>query len=554
MYKRKKLWLSVLLGLVTLAVSSCSTDEINERSNEEDSVLETEKEEYTGANKEEDVVESFDGTYTYIGQIDRYPIQMVFTVEGEQISGSYYYESVKSDLTFSGTIIDTIVELAVNESKESFNGEVVDGRFYGKWQKGDKVLDFELIDIEKDYLLHDIDINNLGVLRKEMTVVNFKGQELAIAYYDMPISKGNGNLDNLTTFFEYEMRDWLSSYGRYEMGGYSYNYYIDNLEEVRYEGAPYLDSTDRESIENDIAKQPAQYKLDSYFTNIDSSYVSILQVDTKQLVGGTTNRSYYGSTFSAETGKLLPMTDIVEIDDKFKEMFTEKVAETLVAQGYDGDIVKKAITKGFNNVYAKDQLTNWEYRYFYDGDNIYFIIYAYEFSNTNDLVIRWNMDNGTAMEVEPIWDVNTLDFIEVSNSKEDVIYGFDFNSEYNKTLYLAVDRDEEYIVFRVVSHNGVELEYPSDINDSWNNFSYYTYYRGGGAGNEGLDIKTLTFEDEDYRYKLDQVYSAVEENTTYSFSVMDKSTNVENVYNATKGTVKGNLGGLEGYEKLIIVE
>jgi hypothetical protein len=43
---------------------------------------------------------------------------------------------------------------------------------------------------------------------------------------------------------------------------------------------------------------------------------------------------------------------------------------------------------------------------------------------------------------------------------------------------------------------------------------YSSYFRGGGPGNEGLDLQALTFVNGDARYEVYQEYTAVE-NTTH---------------------------------------
>lgn len=68
------------------------------------------------------------------------------------------------------------------------------------------------------------------------------------------------------------------------------------------------------------------------------------------------------------------------------------------------------------------------------------------------------------------------------------------------------------MVYRFGKTNAIEMEFPEKTKESWTKFSYSYYMRGGGAGNEGLDLNYLYFIRNDFKYVVFDVYSAVTEN------------------------------------------
>jgi hypothetical protein len=73
--------------------------------------------------------------------------------------------------------------------------------------------------------------------------------------------------------------------------------------------------------------------------------------------------------------------------------------------------------------------------------------------------------------------------------------------------------ENSYIVYRFGTSSKVELEYPKDLSNSWNEFESSYYFRGGGASNEGLDLNYIRFTSGSWEYVVYQEYSA-ESSTT----------------------------------------
>ena len=76
-------------------------------------------------------------------------------------------------------------------------------------------------------------------------------------------------------------------------------------------------------------------------------------------------------------------------------------------------------------------------------------------------------------------------------SNEETI--FSFKTKSGKTVLIAKDRKNAYIVYRYGKDNKIELDYPKDKKESWNKFTYFYYFRGGGKANAGLDLDRIAF-------------------------------------------------------------
>lgn len=111
-------------------------------------------------------------------------------------------------------------------------------------------------------------------------------------------------------------------------------------------------------------------------------------------------------------------------------------------------------------------------------------------------------------------------------ANEEII--FSFKTEKNgKVLSVCISQEPDYIVYRFGSKDNVELEYPSNKTDSWNCFTYDYYLRGGGAANEGVDLNYLSFERENYIYRVYDEYYAASDSNSVGVKVIDKITNKE---------------------------
>ncbi|WP_157503317.1 hypothetical protein [Mangrovimonas xylaniphaga] len=118
---------------------------------------------------------------------------------------------------------------------------------------------------------------------------------------------------------------------------------------------------------------------------------------------------------------------------------------------------------------------------------------------------------------------------------------FEFETIKGKRLVIALDSHEEYLVYRYGTNNNLEFEFPKNLSNSWDEFQFSWYLRGGGFQNEGLDINYLYFNNGNYRYVVFQEYSAHSQKTDYGIKVINLITEKESVILADPKTVKGSL-------------
>ncbi len=177
-------------------------------------------------------------------------------------------------------------------------------------------------------------------------------------------------------------------------------------------------------------------------------------------------------------------------------------------------------------------------------------------SETFDGSVTGNQINGTWTMGETVYD-----FDLVVESKIDASYDdheslleetiFEFNVvETGERAGIYVDNNEEYIVFRLAKEGEVIVEGPSFDETSWDYFEYCGYHRGGGAGNEGLDISSLTCTLDSVKYEITQEYSAFENITSYSFRVTEGDNAETTEYTIDESTIVGDLKAIENYDKI----
>jgi len=127
-------------------------------------------------------------------------------------------------------------------------------------------------------------------------------------------------------------------------------------------------------------------------------------------------------------------------------------------------------------------------------------------------------------------------------ANEQVILSFQTNT--HKQVYLIKDKSNRYISYRFGTKDKIELEYPGTEKDSWSNFTYSFYLRGGGKQNEGMDLNYVYFTKNGFRYVVYHSYYAIENSSSVGIKVIDLKTNktVE-----IKGNVKTRKGTLADF-------
>lgn len=127
------------------------------------------------------------------------------------------------------------------------------------------------------------------------------------------------------------------------------------------------------------------------------------------------------------------------------------------------------------------------------------------------------------------------------NKNEEVLISFKMANS-NKIVTVATStRKPDYIVYRFGQKNKIELEYPKDLSNSWEKFTYSFYFRGGGAENSGIDINYLSFTNKDYTYTIYQESESEEGLTQVGIRVINNKTNKEV---DLKGDYSSLIGGL----------
>jgi hypothetical protein len=92
-----------------------------------------------------------------------------------------------------------------------------------------------------------------------------------------------------------------------------------------------------------------------------------------------------------------------------------------------------------------------------------------------------------------------------------------------KTLSLCAiqptDANNGYMIYRFGTAQKIELEYPKDKTDSFTQYTYSTYYRGGGKQNIGLDLMSVYFTNDNIQYEVFSNWSAEDEKISYGVIV-----------------------------------
>ncbi len=133
-------------------------------------------------------------------------------------------------------------------------------------------------------------------------------------------------------------------------------------------------------------------------------------------------------------------------------------------------------------------------------------------------------------------------------SNEELIIEFETIRE--KKLVVAIDKKEAYMVCRLWNENELEMHFPDNLSDTWKEFSYSYYDRGGGKENAAQNLNFLYFVQDGYQYVIYENYFSETDKTEVGIKVIDLSTKVSKNYTALPGTVKGSLQPLRENKKI----
>ncbi|AZB31671.1 hypothetical protein [Chryseobacterium balustinum] len=120
---------------------------------------------------------------------------------------------------------------------------------------------------------------------------------------------------------------------------------------------------------------------------------------------------------------------------------------------------------------------------------------------------------------------------------EEVIYSFETKN--GKKMSLVKDKTNKYIQYRFGTKTKVEMEFPAKkTKESWKQFTYNSYHRGGGKQNAGMDLNYLFFKNNNYKYLIFKTYHAEDESFSTGITITDikgKETEITGLYKTHKG-------------------
>lgn len=126
---------------------------------------------------------------------------------------------------------------------------------------------------------------------------------------------------------------------------------------------------------------------------------------------------------------------------------------------------------------------------------------------------------------------------------EEVVYSFETRN--GKKMSLVKDKKNEYLQYRFGTKNKIEMKFPAErTKESWKQFHYNSYMRGGGKDNAGMEIDNLLFKNNGYEYVIFKSYHS--EGNDYSAGIIIKDSNgKESRISGNYKTVKGCICNLE---------
>lgn len=135
---------------------------------------------------------------------------------------------------------------------------------------------------------------------------------------------------------------------------------------------------------------------------------------------------------------------------------------------------------------------------------------------------------------------------------EEVLFYFKVTQSAKALAICTSTNQPDYIVYRYGTREKIELEFPASKVESWQQFTYSYYLRGGGPGNEGLDLNYLRFGNGGYKYEVYQVYSAADDAMQVGVRITDKATNKRTEIKGVSESMKGSLAVLRENTKIRI--
>lgn len=157
----------------------------------------------------------------------------------------------------------------------------------------------------------------------------------------------------------------------------------------------------------------------------------------------------------------------------------------------------------------------------------------------------------TKIEQTEIEKINLYNYFLIKKNEE-ILFSF-FIANENKVVTLAKSKNEpSYMIYRFGNKDNIEVEFPKNLINSWDEFTYSYYFRGGNLENEGLDLNYVTFEENGIKYKVFQEYSSKKNEIDIGIEEINMKTNKSIIYRANENTIIGNLNEFRNNKKINI--
>lgn len=220
--------------------------------------------------------------------------------------------------------------------------------------------------------------------RIDYSIKSDSDETLAYIYYDKPVIKGLEFSHEINAFFENEKDGWFNGANRLT---HFQNGWLQDFKNEFFEA--------RDSFGDDsISKQPFLYTVDSDVVLLNEEYLSIRHIVTVQTAG---KRSwyYFGSTFDLQTGELVPIDKLVDIN---ASAFRSDIVSFLSKEALELD--QNLTLQEIREVYGKNDQGNYQiqygdenielnYEYYYDGESFYIILNHAILLDTG-IIMKWN--------------------------------------------------------------------------------------------------------------------------------------------------------------------
>jgi len=142
-----------------------------------------------------------------------------------------------------------------------------------------------------------------------------------------------------------------------------------------------------------------------------------------------------------------------------------------------------------------------------------------------------------------------LDYVKknpTSNSlcrpNEYLIFGFTTTN--NKFVSVCIAKNTTaasgYIVYRFGTKAKIEMEFPKDTVNSFSQFTYAGYHRGGGIQNACMDLDEFRFTNNEHEYEIVDTYTCEENKREISIDITVPTTK-KTVSIKAKGKMTGSI-------------